>query len=73
MEAVGDGDEELGGRAAVEGPLEEIEVPAVQRRPRLEGEDRPPPGKTADLQDSSQDILEKGLETVVLINLEQIP
>ena len=50
-EAVGGGDEELCGRAAVEGPLEEVEVPAVPRRPRLEREDRPPTGKTADLQD----------------------
>ena len=50
-EAVGGGDEELCGRAAVEGPLEEAEVPAaVPRRPRLEREDRPPTGKTADLQ-----------------------
>ena len=44
METVGGGDEELGERADVEGSLEEVDVSAVPRGPRLEGEERPPPG-----------------------------
>ena len=51
VEAVGGGDEELGGGLAVKGAIvaEQVEIFAVPRSHRVEREEGPHPGQIADL------------------------